>query len=110
MCALPNVLYQAKRNLAIALFDSEAVLTAESDSPLVIKRNGPNGVERGFKLKLHEKNPEAPLSPFFLNLSQSPINGQACRTFLFQVGGKFFVASQSPTYGQACRTQSPGAW
>ncbi|MBI4050453.1 MAG: hypothetical protein HY396_00550 [Candidatus Doudnabacteria bacterium] len=29
------------------------------------KRKSPGG--RGFKLKLHEKNPDAPLSPFYLN-------------------------------------------
>jgi uridine monophosphate synthetase len=48
--------------------DVGAVLTAESDHPRAIERDGPNGKERGFKLKLHEKNPAAPLSPFFLNL------------------------------------------
>jgi len=57
-----------KRALALALMDIGAVLTAASDHPLVIERQGPRGMERGFKLKLHEKNPDAPLSPFFLNL------------------------------------------
>jgi uridine monophosphate synthetase len=48
--------------------DVGAVLTSSSDHHLVIERDGPNGKERGFKLKLHEQNPGAPLSPIFLNL------------------------------------------
>ncbi|HEY4501266.1 MAG TPA: hypothetical protein VJI70_03330 [Candidatus Paceibacterota bacterium] len=55
---------KARYELANALWDVGAVLTAASAHPLVIKR----GKERGFKLKLHEKNPDAPLSPFYLNL------------------------------------------
>jgi uridine monophosphate synthetase len=60
--------HKARYQLAIALTDIGAVLTKDSDHPLVVERNGPNGKERGFKLKLHEKNPDAPLSPFYLNL------------------------------------------
>lgn len=59
---------KARFDLAFALMEAGAVLTAESNHPLVVERQGPQGPERGFKLKLHEKNPDAPLSPFFLNL------------------------------------------
>src|SRR3989344_4810594 len=59
---------KARYDLAIALLDDGAVLTAASCHPLVVERKGQNGKERGFKLKLHEKNPLAPLSPFYLNL------------------------------------------
>lgn len=55
---------QARSELAVAYMKIGAVLTRESDHPLVQTR----GTERGFYLKLHEKNPEAPLSPFYLNL------------------------------------------
>jgi uridine monophosphate synthetase len=54
----------ARHDLAMTLADVGAILTAESDHPLVITR----GDERGFRLKLHEKNPDAPLSPIYLNL------------------------------------------
>lgn len=65
----PSGLYhKARRELALELEKVGAVLTAASDHPLVVERQGPNGMERGFKLKLHEKNPDAPLSPIFLNL------------------------------------------
>lgn len=57
----PQVL---KRQLAIALFDVGAFLTRDSDHPLVVTR----GAERGFKMKLHDKNPDAPLSPVYMNL------------------------------------------
>lgn len=57
--------YQELRlRLAHALMDVGAVLTRDSDHPLVVTR----GDERGFRLKLHEKNPNASLSPIFLNL------------------------------------------
>ncbi len=59
---------KARHKLALMLWDIGAVLTAASDHPLVVEREGPNGKERGFKLKLHENNPDAPLSPFYLNL------------------------------------------
>jgi uridine monophosphate synthetase len=59
---------ETRIGLALALMDVGAVLTSASDHPLVIERDGPNGKERGFKLKLHEKKPEEPLSPIFLNL------------------------------------------
>ena len=67
--ASPSAYHKARYNLALALMDIGAVLTKESNHPLVIERlSKKNGKERGFKLKLHEKNPEAPLSPFYLNL------------------------------------------
>lgn len=43
--------------LGLALYDIGCVLD---------RKRSPEG--QGFRLKLHEKNPEAPLSPFYLNL------------------------------------------
>lgn len=57
-------LQELRKELAIALMNDGAILTRDSDHPRVVMR----GSERGFRLKLHEKHPEAPLSPFFLNL------------------------------------------
>lgn len=47
----------SQRSLALDIFDVGAFQD---------KRQSPDG--RGFRLKLHEKNPSAPLSPFYLNL------------------------------------------
>lgn len=58
---------EARRELAFELEAAGAVLTAASNHPFVIERQGSEGVERGFKLKLHEKQPDAPLSPIFFN-------------------------------------------
>ena len=67
--ASPSAYHKARYHLALALMGIGAVLTRESDHPLVIERSSKkNGKERGFKLKLHEKSPDAPLSPFYLNL------------------------------------------
>ena len=60
--------YKARYALALNLWDIGAFLTADSKHPFVVERDSPNGKERGFKLKLHETNPDAPLSPFYLNL------------------------------------------
>lgn len=66
---LSRAAYQkARHQLALELEDIGAVLTSASKHSLVIERQGIKGTERGFKLKLHEKNPGAPLSPFYLNL------------------------------------------
>lgn len=54
--------------LAFGLLDVGAILTSASNHPLVVERDGPRSKERGFSLKLHEKTPSAPLSPFYLNL------------------------------------------
>ena len=54
-----------RQSVALAFMDEGAVLTRDSIHPRVITR--PNG-ERGFILQLHEKNPDAPLSPYFFNL------------------------------------------
>ncbi|MFZ1626668.1 MAG: hypothetical protein WAT81_02575 [Candidatus Moraniibacteriota bacterium] len=59
---------ELRRQLAFALMRVDAVLTRESDHPLVIERESARGKERGFRLKLHESHPEAPLSPIYLNL------------------------------------------
>ncbi len=66
--ASPSAYHKARYNLALALMDIGAVLTKDSVHPLVVERKGLKGMERGFKLKLHEKNPDAALSPFYLNL------------------------------------------
>lgn len=55
---------ELREELATALMNDGAILTRDSDHPRVITR----GSERGFRIKLHEKHPEKPLSPFFLNL------------------------------------------
>lgn len=66
---MTNANYQEnQRQLALALLEVGAILTAESDHSLVITRNGAQGPERGFRLKRHEKTPLAPLSPIYLNL------------------------------------------
>ena len=59
---------ESRRELALALMHVGAVLTRESTHSLVVTRDGPNGPECGFRLKLHEKHPDAPLSPIFFNL------------------------------------------
>lgn len=62
---IANTTYHwVRRQLALELMSIDAVLTSDSNHPLVVTR----GKERGFKLKLHETNPDAPLSPFYLNL------------------------------------------
>lgn len=67
--ALSERYERERKGLALSLMGAKAVLTAESDHPFVIERPGQHGgVERGFKLKLHETNPDAPLSPIYLNL------------------------------------------
>jgi uridine monophosphate synthetase len=58
----------ARNHLARELIRVGALLTSDSNHPLIIERIGLNGRECGFKLKLHDKNPNAPLSPFYLNL------------------------------------------
>lgn len=63
-----GIVREMRLTLAFALMEIGAVLTSESDHPLVVERKSENGTERGFILKLHENNPHAPLSPFFLNL------------------------------------------
>lgn len=69
---------KARHDLALDLETAGAVLTSASNHQLVIERQvfkGFKGMERGFKLKLHEKNPNAPLSPFYLNLRTADNKG-----------------------------------
>lgn len=57
-------LYNRMRyDLANEVWRVGAVLTKDSDHPLVVTR----GDERGFLSKTHEDNPEAPLLPIFFN-------------------------------------------
>lgn len=60
--------HRARRQLALELEGCGSFLTSASKHRLVIERQGTRGPERGFLLKLHEKNPDAPLSLFYLNL------------------------------------------
>lgn len=58
--------HKARHFLALELETSGTVLTAASNHPLVVERQGPKGIERGFELRLHQDNPSAPLSPYYL--------------------------------------------
>lgn len=53
-------------DLAQAIYIDEAFIDRMHDKAIV------RGRERGFILKLHEKDPDAPLSPFYLNLRTPP--------------------------------------
>ncbi len=59
---MPRQLDFGQIRLALEIFNSGAFMD---------KRQSPGG--RGFKLKLHERDPSAPLSPFYLNL-RTPAN------------------------------------
>lgn len=71
------MLYQQQKKLALKLFDLGAVLD---------KRRSPKG--KGFRLKLHEKDPEAPLSPFYLNFRtpEHPKNGPLTPEVVSEIG------------------------
>ena len=72
MVAASSSYHKVRYDLALMLMDAGAILTSASDHPLVVTRKkGLHGREKGFKLKLHEKNPDAPLSPIFLNFRTS---------------------------------------
>ena len=69
----PNTRYgYTRREIAFVLMDIGAVLTCESTDPdnptlphpLIVER----GTERGFELRLHQKNSGAPLAPFYFHL------------------------------------------
>ncbi|MDP2665076.1 MAG: hypothetical protein Q8P23_00265 [bacterium] len=59
---------EMRYDLALGIEADGAFLTADSDHPLVIERQGRNGPERGFMLRLHQEDPNAPLQPFYFNL------------------------------------------
>ena len=100
----PSAYHKARNALAIELEASETVLTAYSNHPLVVERNGLNGKERGFILRLHQDNPDAPLSPFYLQfrtpdnpkpgpLTQDIIDQSAsCMQMLIAINGLHFDA------------------
>lgn len=83
--SLPKGFYEARERLARSLMGVKAVLTAESHHPFVFERAKGGRTERGFKLKLHESNPDAPLSPIYLNLrtpdnpKQGPLTSEVVR-------------------------------
>lgn len=70
-------LTSAEKSLALGIFDVGAFQD---------KRQSPDGV--GFKLKLHEKQPNAPLSPFYLNLRtpDNPKPGPLTPELVTQIG------------------------
>lgn len=66
---MPKSTYmQYRLSFALELLEIGAVLTISAPHELLLEREGPRGKERGFKLKQHEKNPDAPLSPLKFNL------------------------------------------
>lgn len=62
-----SMLNNRKQLLAQMLMKDGAFLTRDSRHPLVVTR----GKERGFKLALHDREPDAPLSPYYLNIRVS---------------------------------------
>lgn len=52
---------------------------------------------RGFKLKLHQKEPDAPLSPFYLNLRMSP-KGPLTKVIMDTAGQQLFGMVKSLQY------------
>lgn len=70
------------RELALALFDAGAFLD---------KRRSPEG--KGFRLKLHEKDPNAPLSPFYLNLrtADNPKPGPLTAELVGRIGSAMYL-------------------
>lgn len=59
---------QYRLSFALQLLESGAVLTIADPNELIIERESPRGKERGFKLKHHVNDPDAPLSPIKFNL------------------------------------------
>lgn len=82
-----------QRQLALALYDVGAVM----DRNCIHPKLNPEG--KGFRLVLHEKNPGAPLSPFYLNLRtpDNPKPGPLTPEIVREIGDIF--------YGQACLLQ-----
>lgn len=66
---------QSRLSLALQLWELGAVLTIAAPHELITEREGARGKERGFKLKQHEKNPDAPLSPLKFNLRPEGCGG-----------------------------------
>ncbi len=71
----------AKDKVGLALFDIGAFLD---------KTQSPEG--KGFKLKLHDKNPEAPLSPFYLNFRKpdNPKPGPLTPEIIAEIGRSLY--------------------
>lgn len=86
--------------LATALFDQGAYLD---------KDRSPEGL--GFKLKLHEKTPDAPLSPFYLNLrtSDNPKPGPLTPTLVRQCAQEMFHLAQALNLGYDAVVGLPNA-
>lgn len=74
---LSHAYYVVRGKISPELMLRGSILTAESAHPFVVRRTRPGSItEVGFKMKLHESQPDAPLSPIFLNL-RTPDNPKA---------------------------------
>lgn len=107
-----EVYLEARRELALDLEKKGAVLTAASNHQLVVERMGTNGAERGFKLKLHEKSPDAPLSPIYFNL-RTPDNPKPgpLTEYLVEMAGhcmRFAIHEKNLTFDAVCGVPRAG--
>lgn len=82
-------LREMRYDLALEIEVCGAFLTAASNHPLVVERQGPNGLERGFKLRLHQEDPDAPLQPFYFNLRtpENPKSGPLTPDIIYHTAG-----------------------
>ena len=81
-----------KRLVADLLFERGAVLDKSQSLDGRPTRVGERSDDKGFRLKLHEKNPNAPLSPFYINLRtpQNPKPGPLTDDDIFLIGQLMF--------------------
>ncbi len=89
-----------KNKLALDLYDVGAVKT---------KEQSPGGL--GFKLKHHEKNPDAPLSPFFMNLrtAANPKPGPLTPEIVDAIGEMLFAFAEEQGIKYDCIVGVPNA-
>lgn len=76
--------------LALALYDIGAFLDRTA-----IRPNNPDG--KGFRLKLHERNLQAPLSPYFLNLRVPENGGPLTQEIVDEIGRMFYGFARMDT-------------
>lgn len=90
----------AQENLALMLFDRGAVKG---------KAQSPEG--KGFRLKLHETKPDAPLSPFYLNLRtpENPKPGPLMFEVVELIGGQLFDLAETKGMQYDCVAGLPNA-
>ncbi len=91
---------EAKKELALKLFDIGAFLD---------KSKSPDG--KGFKLKLHEKNSNAPLSPYYLNFRtpDNPKPGPLTPEILRDIGYILYKEARDYGFGYDCVAGVPRA-